>query len=310
VTCLLPARAQGPAKLPVIGYIAQRAGPWHLDQSFLKGLHERGYVEGRNVAIEYRWTPKAEDLPAAAADLVRLKVNVIVCSGYPCNKAAKDATRSIPIIMATSGDAVQEGLVSSLARPGGNITGLSVLNRELSGKRLEVLREAVPGLKRVAALYNGGNPAMPPQFRETAAAAERLGLQAVAVEVQFPEGIEAAYAEAARGGAGAVIVLSDSATIGNRVDLAAAAIKHRLPTIHSNRDYLQGGGLMSYGPNLADNFEAAAGYVDKVLKGANPAEIPVQQPTRFELVINLKTAKALGLALPQALLLRADDVLQ
>jgi len=294
------ANAQPSARTPVIGYIAQRAGPISFDEAFLQGLHELGYVEGKNVTIEYRWGTKAEDLPALAADLVRLKVNVIVSSAYPSNKAAKDATSTIPIVMATSGDAVQEGLVASLARPGGNVTGFSVFNRELSGKRLEVVREAVPGLKRVGALFNVSNPATSPQFKETQAAAERLGMQAVPLEVHFPDGIEPAFAEAARMGVGAVIIISDSATINHRNQLGAAAVKYHLPTIFANRDYLQGGGLMSYGPNLANNFRSAAAYVDRILKGSNPAVMPVEQPTKFELVINAKTAKALGLSLTAA----------
>jgi putative tryptophan/tyrosine transport system substrate-binding protein len=303
-------RAQQMARPAVIGYIAQRAGPWHLDQAFLQGMKEQGLVEGRHFVMEYRWGPKVDDLPQLAADLARLKVSVIVSSGYPCNKAAKDATKTIPIVMATSGDAVQEGLVESLARPGGNITGLSVLNRELSGKRLEVLSEAVPGLKRIGALFNGSNPAMPPQFQEVGAAADRMGLQAVPLNVPVPAGIEGAFNEAARAKVGAVMILSDSSTIGNRSEIAATALKHKLPTIFSNRDYLGAGGLMSYGPNLADNFRQAAAFVDKILKGANPAVIPVEQPTRFELVVNLKTARALGLRLPETLLVRAADVLE
>jgi putative ABC transport system substrate-binding protein len=298
------------ARPAVIGYIAQRAGPWHLDQAFLQGMKEQGLVEGRHFVMAYRWGPKVDDLPQLAADLARLKVSVIVSSGYPCNKAAKDATKTIPIVMATSGDAVQEGLVESLARPGGNITGLSVLNRELSGKRLEVLSEAVPGLKRIGALFNGSNPAMPPQFQEVRAAADRMGLQALPLNVPIPSGIEGAFNEAARAKVGAVMVLSDSSTIGNRGEIAATALAHKLPTIFSNRDYLGAGGMMSYGPNLADNFRQAAAFVDKILKGANPAVIPVEQPTRFELVVNLKTARALGLSLPETLLVRAADVLE
>lgn len=305
-------RAQTTARPAVIGYIAQRAGPWHLDQAFLQGMKDVGYMEGRHFVMEYRWGPKVEDLPQLAGDLVRQKVNVIVSSGYPCNKAVKDATKStpIPVVMATSGDAVQEGLVESLSRPGGNITGLSVLNRELSGKRLEVLREAVPGLKRIGALFNGSNPAMPPQFQEVQSTADRLGLQAVALNVPIPAGIDGAFAEAAKGRLGAVMVLSDSSTIGNRADIASAAMRHKLPTIYSNRDYLGAGGLMSYGPNLADNFRQAAVFVDKILKGGNPATIPVEQPTKFELVVNLKTARALGIRLPETLLVRAADVLE
>lgn len=302
--------AQSSRRPAVVGYLAQRAGPWHLDQAFLQGMKELGLVEGKHFVMEYRWGPKVEDLPQLAVDLARLKVNVIVSSGYPCNKAAKDATTSIPIVMATSGDAVQEGLVASLARPGGNITGLSVLNRELSGKRLEVLREAVPGLKKIGALFNGSNPAMPPQFKEVQAAADRMAVQALPLNVPIPAGVASAFSEAAQARVSAVMVLSDSSTIGNRADIAAAALKHRLPTIFSNRDYLQAGGLMSYGPNLADNFRQAAAFVDKILKGGNPAEIPVEQPTKFELVVNLKTARALGIALPESLLVRAADVIE
>jgi putative ABC transport system substrate-binding protein len=300
-----------PARRPfVVGYIAQRAGPWHLDQAFLQGMKDLGYVEGKQFVMEYRWGPKVDDLPQLAADLVRQKVDVIVSSGYPCNKAVKDATAVIPVVMATSGDAVQEGLVESLARPGRNITGLSVLNRELSGKRLEVLREAVPGLTKIGALFNGSNPAMPPQFQEVQAAAQRMGLQALPLNVPIPAGIETAFAEAARARAGAVMVLSDSSTIGNRSEIASTALKHRLPTIYSNRDYLQAGGLMSYGPNLADNFRQAAVFVDKILKGGHPSVIPVEQPTRFELVVNLKSARALGITMPDALLVRAADVIE
>lgn len=304
------ATAQTPLRPAVVGYIAQRAGPWHLDQAFLQGMKDLGYVEGRHFVMEYRWGPKVDELPQLAADLVRQKVNVIVSSGYPCNRAVKDATRTIPVVMATSGDAVQEGLVESLARPGGNITGLSVLNRELSGKRLEVLREALPGLKRIGALFNGTNPAMPPQFQEVQATADRLGLQAIPLNVPIPAGIEAAFADAIKAKVVAVMVLSDSSTIGNRADIANTALKHRLPTIFSNRDYLQAGGLLSYGPNLADNFRQAAVFVDKILKGGNPAVIPVEQPTKFELVVNLKTASALGLKLPESLLVRAADVIE
>jgi putative ABC transport system substrate-binding protein len=301
---------RGAGRPAVVGYIAQRAGPWHLDQAFLEGMKELGLVEGRDFVMEYRWGPDVAELPGLAADLVRQRVNVIVSSGYPCNRAVKDATTTIPIVMATSGDAVQEGLVASLARPGGNITGLSVLNRELSGKRLELLREAVRGLTRVGALFNGANPAMPPQFQEVRSAADRLGLQALPLDVPIPAGIGSAFADAVKREVGAVMVLSDSSTIGNRADIAQAALRHELPTIFSNRDYLQAGGLMSYGPNLADNFRQAAVFVDKILKGGNPALLPVEQPTRFELVVNLRTARALRMSLPDALLVRAADVIE
>lgn len=293
----------------VVGYLAQRAGPWPLDAAFLEGLRELGYVEGRQFRMEYRWGHAAADLPSLAADLVRMRVDVIVSSGYPSNKALKDATLAVPIpvVMATSGDAVQEGLVASLSQPGGNITGLSVLNRELSGKRLELIREAVPGLKRVGALFNGSNPAMPPQFSEVGTAAQLMGLQAVALNVSFPGGIDAAFADAQKIGVGAMMVLSDSSTIAHRAELSAASLRHRMPTMFANRNYIQAGGMMSYGPDLNDNFRRAAAYVDRILKGASPSTMPVEQPTRFELVINRGTAKALGIVLPQSLLLRADD---
>jgi putative tryptophan/tyrosine transport system substrate-binding protein len=304
------ALAQPVPRLAVIGYIAQRAGPWHLDTAFLEGLRDLGYIEGRHFRMEYRWGPATADLPGLATELVRLRVDVIVSSGFPANKAAKDATTSVPIpvVMATSGDAVQEGFVASLSRPGGNMTGLSVLNRELSGKRLQVIHEAVPSLKRIGALFNGSNPAMPPQFSEVRAAAQTLGLQAVPLDVSFPAGIEPAFANASTAGIGAVMILSDSSTIAHRAELSAAAIKHRVPTIFSNRDYIRAGGMMSYGPNLADNFRQAAGYVDRILKGANPATMPVEQPTRFELVVNRKTTRALGIAMPQSLLARTDEL--
>jgi putative ABC transport system substrate-binding protein len=299
--------AQATARVSVVGYLAQRAGPWHLDKAFVDGLRELGYVEGRNIVIEYRWGANAADLPALAADLARLKVDVIVSSGYPANKAAKDATSTIPIVVATSGDAVQEGLVASLSRPGGNLTGLSVLNRELTGKRLEVMKEAVPMLKKIGALYNGTNPAMPPQFREVQVAAQRFGLESVPLDVSFPAGIDAAFVAASQAGVGAIMVLSDSSTIAHRSQLSAAAMKYRMPTMFSNRDYIRAGGLMSYGPNLADNFRRAASIVDAILKGANPAVLPVEQPTKFELVINRTTARALRIDLPQALLVRVDE---
>jgi putative tryptophan/tyrosine transport system substrate-binding protein len=303
-------RAQAAGRVAVVGYLAQRAGPWHLDRAFVDGLRELGHVEGRNLRIEYRWGPNPADLPALAAELVRLRVDVIVSSGFPANKAARDATSAIPIVMATSGDAVQEGLVASLSRPGGNVTGLSVLNRELTGKRLEVIREAVPGLRRIGALFNGGNLAMPPQFAQVQAAAQKLGLQAVPLDVSFPAGIEPAFADAARSGIGGVMVLSDSSTIAHRAELAAAAGRHRVPTMFSNRDYIRAGGLMSYGPDLAENFRRAAAYVDKILKGADPAQMPVEQPTRFELVLNRGSARALGIALPDSFLVRVDEIVE
>lgn len=294
-----------------LGYLTDRTGPSEFDEAFLSGMRELGYVEGRNLKIEYRWAAgKAELLPAMAAELVSLNVHVIVTSGVPAAKAAKRATALIPIVMATSGDAVADGLVESLARPGGNVTGRSLFTRELSEKRLEILREVVPGSALVAAIFNADNPATLAQFAETQAAATRLGMKATPLDIKFPEGIEPAFADAARRNAGAVIVISDSATIGNRGQLGSAGLKYKLPTMFANRAYLSGGGLMSYGPSIPEAFHDAARYVDRILKGAKPGTLPVEQPRGFELAINLKTAKALGLVLPKSLLLRADVVIQ
>jgi putative ABC transport system substrate-binding protein len=307
----LAAEAQHSGRTPRLGYLAERPAPSEFDEAFLKGLRELGYVDGKNIAIEYRWAGgKAERLPTLAAELVGLKVDIIVTSGIPAAKAAKNATQMIPIVMATSMDAVADGLVSSFAHPGGNITGLSLFVTELSRKRLEVLKEAVPGLERVGALFNALNPATAPQFQDTKAAGETLGLNVLPLDVRFPDGIEPAFAEAARRKLQGVVILSDSATITHRTQLGSAALKHRLPTMFANKAYLQGGGLMSYGPDILDTFHRAAYYVDKVLKGAKPADLPVEQPTRLELVINLKTAKALELSIPRSVLSLADQVIE
>ena len=309
--CLVAAKARGAANVARLGYLTDRAGPSEFDEAFLRGMRELGYVEGDTLKIEYRWAAgKAERLPSMAAELVSLKVDVIVTSGVPAAKAAKQATTTIPVVMATSGDAVADGLVASFANPGGNVTGRSLFTRELSQKRLEIVREALPGLALLAALFNAGNPATPPQFIETQVAAARLGIRAMPLEIRFPEGIDPAFAEAAAKGAGALVVISDAATISHRDQLGNAGLRHKLPTMFANRAYLVGGGLMSYGPNIPDAFHAAAGYVDRILKGAKPSELPLEQPNRFELVINLKTAKALGLTIPKSLILRADQLIQ
>jgi putative tryptophan/tyrosine transport system substrate-binding protein len=305
------ARAQQAGRTPRLGYLTERSGPTEFEESFLKGLSELGYIDGKNVIMEYRWAAgDAERLPALAADLVGLKVDIIVTSGAPAAKAAKNATATIPIVMATSGDVVADGLVASFSRPGGNVTGLSLFTRELSRKRLEILKEAIPGLQRVGAVFNAKNPNNPPQFRETATAGDTLSVKVLPLDVHFPEGIDAAFAEAARQNLQGVVIISDTATIAHRNQLGTAALKYRLPTIFSNKAYLQGGGLMSYGPDVVATFHRAAYYVDKILKGAKPGDLPIEQPTRFDLVINMKTAKALGLIIPQALLLRADEVIQ
>src|SRR5271167_842547 len=303
--------AQPASKFYRIGYLTDRPGASEFDEAFLLGLRELGYVEGKNVIIEYRWAAGAlERLPSMAADLIGAKVDIIVTSGVPAAKAAKNATATIPIVMETSGDAVADGLVASFTRPGGNVTGLSVFSRELSRKRLEVLKEAIPGLERVGAVFNAQNPSSMPNFRETATAGDSLGLKLVPFDIRFPEGIEPAFAEASRQKVQGIVIISDAATIAHRKQLGTAALKYRLPTIFSNKAYLQGGGLMSYGPDLVAMFHRAAYYVDKILKGAKPADLPVEQPVKLELVLNLKTAKALGITIPQAVLLRADEVIE
>jgi putative ABC transport system substrate-binding protein len=319
VTCvagglLVAARATGgqqSGNTTRLGYLTARSGPIEFEESMLKGLSDRGYVDGKNIVIEYRWAgDDAERLLAMAQDLVRLKVDVIIISGTPAAIAAKSATSIIPIVMASSGDAVADGLVASFTHPGGNVTGLSLFSRELSRKRLEILKEVVPGLQRVGAVFNAKNPGNPPQFRETAAAGEALGVSVTALELHFPEGLDAAFAEAARNGLQGILIISDSATIMHRAQLGTAALRNRLPTIFYNKAYLKGGGLMSYGPDFSAVFYRVGYYVDKILKGEKPADLPVEQPSKLEFVINLKTARALGLAIPQTLLLRADDVLE
>jgi len=307
-----PLAARGQAKkVPLVGYLIERSGPTSFDEAFRRGLRELGYTEGRNIVIEYRWADgKTERLPLLAAELVRLKVDVIVTSGTPGGLAAKNATSTVPIVMASGGDFVADGLVASYSRPGGNITGLSVFARELSGKRLEILKEAIPGITRVAAAFNTLNPGTRSLFKETEAAATKLGLTAVPLDIQFPDGVEPAFAEAVRLRASGVVIISDGATIVHRAELGSAALKHHLPTIFANKTYLEGGGLMSYGPDIIAVWRRAATYVDRILKGAKPADMPIEQPAKFEFVINLKTAAALGLAIPPALLQRADELIQ
>ena len=307
----LAAEGQEARKIPVIGYLIERSGPTAFDEAFRLGLRELGYSEGRNVVVEYRWADgKAERLPALVAELVRLKVDIIVTSGTPGGLAAKNATSTIPIVLASGGDFVADGLVASFSRPGANITGLSVFARELSGKRLEILKEAIPRMTRVAAAFNTLNPGTRSLFKETEAAATKLGLKVLPLDIHFPDGVERAFAEGVRLRASAVVIISDGATIVHRAQLGSAALQHHLPTIFANKTYLEGGGLMSYGPDIIEVWRRAATYVDRILKGAKPAEMPIEQPTKFELVINLKTAKALGLTIPQSLLIRADQLIE
>jgi putative tryptophan/tyrosine transport system substrate-binding protein len=307
-----PVAAQQPtSKIARIGYLMERSGRADFDDAFLSGLNELGYVEGRNLNIEYRWAAGDRSrLRDLAVELVGRKVDLIVTQGAATTLAAKDATRTIPIVMASSQNAVGDGLITSLPRPGGNVTGRSLYAPELTPKRLEILKEAAAGMSRVALLWNVQSPGGEAQFREAELAARRLGLQISSLDIRIPDDLDTALAAAVQEGTGAVLVLSDSRTIGHAPQIAEAALRHRLPTMYAARDYVQRGGLISYGPDLKESFRLAAIHVAKILKGAKPSDLPVEQPTRFELVINLNAAKALGLTIPPTLLGRADEVIE
>jgi len=309
----LAAQAQAPGKVPRVGYVLARvsSADQRLWDEARQGLKELGYVEGRNITLEIRWAEgRSERLPELVAELLRLKVDVLVVATTPGALAAKNATRTIPIVLVGVGDPVGNGLVASLAQPGGNVTGLSVLNPELSGKRLELLKESLPSISRVAILTNPGNPIHATFWKETRTAAQTLGLQLQPIRVRAPEDFDEAFRAAARGRADALLAFDDALTLGHRAQLVALAAKHRVPTMYGFREFPDAGGLLSYGPNIPDQYRRSAAYVDKILKGAKPANLPVEQPTKFELVINLKTAKALGLTIPSSLLLRADEVIE
>jgi putative tryptophan/tyrosine transport system substrate-binding protein len=306
--------AQQAAKIPRIGYLAvQPAANPHLHEAFRQGLRDLGYVEGRNVVIEYREAEgKPERLPALAAELVALKVDVIVAQPTVAAMAAKQATRTLPIVFPVA-DPVTSGLVTSLARPGGNVTGLTNVAPDLVGKGLELLKQAVPGVSRVAGLWQPG--ALPERttkdmLKEAEVAARALGVRLQFVEARGLDDFDRAFSEMTRARAGALTVLGGSVFFSERRRLVDLVAKNRLPAVYPWREGVEAGGLMAYGPDLADLFRRAATYVDKILKGAKPADLPVQQPTKFELVINLKTAKALGLTIPPSLLQRADQVIE
>ncbi len=311
ITLVVPlaAEAQQPAKVPRIGILRSGSPPDPLVEAFKQGLRELGYIEGRNISIEYRWTEGREErLSALAADLVGLKVDVIVVAGIAPTRAAKHATTTIPIVMPVSTDPVGSGLVASLARPGGNITGLATLTEELAGKWIELLKEILSRVARVAVLWDPTTNAG--QLRSLEVAARSLGVRLQTLKVGRPEDFGTAFAEAQKNRAEAFIVLGAAFFYAHRTRLAELVAQHRLPTMYQQRDFVASGGLMSYGADFHDQFRRAATHVDKILKGAKPADLPVEQPTRFELVINLKTAKALGLTLPQSILIRADRVIQ
>jgi len=307
----LAAAAQPPGKVYRIGYLSTNPPPAHLWETLLDGLRERGYSEGRNLVFERRFSEgNAERFPEFAAEMVRLRVDCIIVSTTPAAIAAKNATQTIPIVIPTAIDPVGAGLVASLARPGGNLTGLSVLAPELSGKRLELLQEVVPGMTRVAILWNAANPANAPVWQETQAAARALGLLLHSQEVRGPQDFEGALARTAQVRPDALLVLVDSLISMHHQHIAEFATQQHLPSVFDIREPVVAGGLMSYGPSIPDLYRRAATYVDKILKGTKPADLPVEQPRKFELVLNLKTAKALGLTIPPLVLFRADEVIQ
>jgi putative tryptophan/tyrosine transport system substrate-binding protein len=308
------AAAQPAGKVPRIGYLSQgfatdlmRAG---FLEAFRQGLRELGYVERQDIAIESRWTEGNDDrLPALAADLVRSKVDVIVTLGGAATQAAQQATRTIPIVMSLVNDPVGSGLVASLARPGGNVTGLTAISPDLLGKRVELLKEVVPKVSRVALLRNPDNPADAAMLREVAAAARALGVRLQTLEARNHQEIERAFAAMIRERAGALLILPDAIFQTQRRQIAELAAKGRLPAVGRMREDAEAGCLMAYGANYRDLVRSAATFVDKILKGAKPGDLPVEQPTKFELVINLRTAKTIGLTIPPTLLQRADQII-
>jgi putative ABC transport system substrate-binding protein len=306
----LAARAQQAGKLPTIGLLGPNALIWTpLTTVFVERLRQLGWIEDRTIAIEYRWTEgRPERVAEVAAEFVRRKVDVIVTNGSSVT-AIKHVTSIIPIVFAVAADPVGGGLVASLARPGGNITGLSVEASDLATKKLELLREIVPRLRRLALMRNAGNPEAALETGDVETAARTLGLELAPLEIRRPEDIAPAF-EALKAKADALYVVQDALVTANRTPIITLALGARLPTIFASRDHVQAGALMSYGPNFSEMFRRAAEYVDKILRGTKPGDIPVEQPTKFNLAINLTTAKALGLTVPPSLLARADEVIE
>jgi ABC-type uncharacterized transport system substrate-binding protein len=308
----LAARAQQAGRLPTIGFLGastpSASAPWVA--AFVQRLRELGWVEGRTVTIEYRWAEgRTERFTVISAEFVRLKVDVIVTHSAGPVIAAKQATLIIPIVFAAVGDAVGTGLVDNLARPGSNVTGLSVQQTDIAGKRVELLREVVPGLRRLAILVNIGNPNSVMEMGGVKAAASTLSVESVTIEIRQAEDIARAF-EAAKGRVDALYVCTEPLVFTNRIRISILAAAARLPTIFGTREYVEAGGLVSYGTNVPDLFRRAGEFVDKILRGTRPSDIPVEQPTKFDLVINLTTAKALGLDLPPSLLALADEVIE
>jgi len=305
------ARAQRADKAHRIGYLNLRAGPDPQDEAFVQALRELGYVQGRNLIIEYRWAAeKEEQLPVLAAELVALNVEIIVTAATPAVNAAKRATSTIPIVMAAVADPVGSSLVASLGHPGGNVTGMTLLSTELAGKRLQLVREILPRARRIAVLALGGLSATPLLLTAMRAAARTMDLELVTQLVTKPEELPGAFTEFHRASSDALLVQVSPLTLDQRNAIVGLAAQRRLPAMYEIRPFVDAGGLLAYGPDLAVMYRRAAIYVDKIFKGAKPGDLPIEQPTKFEFVINLRTAKALGLTIPQSLLLRADEVIQ
>jgi ABC-type uncharacterized transport system substrate-binding protein len=309
---VLPGEAQRPARVPRIGYLSVGPSePSPLVDAFRQGLAEQGYVEGQSIAVEYRFgEERTERLSEYAAELVRLPVDVIVARGAPAQLAAKRATSTIPIVFPVSGNPVELGLVDSLARPGGNLTGLTNISQRLSSKRLELLKEAVPRVARVAVLWHQDDGGAELRSGELSTAAQQLQLQLQSVEMRGPADVEGALEAAARERADAALTLGGTQIAAHQPRIAHLAAERRLPVMHYNREAVEAGGLIAYGPNLADLFRRAATYVDKILKGARPADLPVEGPTRFDFAINLKAAEAIGLTIPPSGLQQATEIIQ
>src|SRR5262245_14111025 len=305
----LSARAQQP---PIIGYLGATtaAAEKSRTDAFVQRLRELGWVEGRTVAIEYRWSEgRNERFAEIAAEFIRLKVDLILATATQAALVSKQATATIPIVFGLAGDPLGTGLVDSLARPGGNVTGLSNQAADLGGKRLEILREVVPGLRRLAILANAAYPGAMPEMREIEAAARSLGVEVALFKIRHGEEIATVFDEN-KSRTGAIYVVGDTLMNSNRVRIATLAVAARLPTMYVHRDYVEAGGLISYGANIQNLFRRAAELIDKILRGAQPGDLPVEQPTKFDLVVNLTTAKALGLEVPPTLLARADEVIE
>jgi ABC-type uncharacterized transport system substrate-binding protein len=305
------ARAQRGGRKYVIGRLSAGSANDSSVEVFTQTLRELGWVEGENVVFERRYAEnRLERLPEMAADLVRLKVDVIAATGTLAPLAAKRATSTIPIVMINAGDPLGTGLVASLARPGGNITGMSLMAPELGGKRLELLKELVPQLAGVAVLWNAANPYSARVFKQVQAASSTLGIEVQSLELRSPDDFDGAFETVGRQHPDALMTIEDPLTFNNRNRIADFAFGQRLPSLSGLSEFAAAGGLISYGANQADLYRRACDYIDKILKGANPADLPVQQPTKFELVINLKTAKTLGMTIPPSLIARADEVIE